>query len=339
MWKELVEGRRRHGLREYTRRWLSRQADRFRHGVGAREVVRALRAAGVGPGAVVSVHSSLSRLGYVKGGAEGMVDALLEAMGASGTVLMPSFPMAGPMAEYLDAGVPCDVRYTPSASGAVTEAFRRRPGVRRSLHPTNPVCAHGPAADALLAGHERSLTPFGDETPYGRLARRDDAYIVMIETHIHSFLHHVQERIGLPTLFFPGDRAAAVIDAGGIRREIRTRVMRGYPSYFFAVPGAAGGEPEWVEIRDVVVIYPTRREREVRELGYSFAGYPEAWGHRRELERRGILRVAPLGRGELGVLQVRPFVDAVVPELAALLDRYRDRYDPDRLLTLGKPIR
>ena len=37
------------------------------------------------------VHSSLSALGAVRGGAEAVVDALLEAVGRSGTLLMPSF--------------------------------------------------------------------------------------------------------------------------------------------------------------------------------------------------------------------------------------------------------
>ena len=339
MWKSLVEGRRRHGLRAYVGRWLARQADRFRHGVGPADVKRALRQAGVEAGAIAAVHSSLSRLGYVEGGAEGMVDHLLTALGPNGTLLMPSFPMNGPMADYLDAGVPFDVRNTPSRSGALTEAFRLTRGVRRSLHPTNPVCATGPAAEALLAHHETSATPFGPETPFGRLAERDDTFIIMMETHVQTFIHHLQERISLPTLYFPGERSAGVIDERGVRREVRTKVTRGYASFFIAVPGPAGQDPEWIEIRDAVVIYPKRRERESRELGYSFAGYPQVWEHRGDLERKGILRVAPLGKGEVGVLHVRPFVEAVELRLAALVERYRHCYDPERLARLGKPIR
>lgn len=333
-----MEGRRRHGLREYIRRWVARQGDRFRHGVGAADVTRALRQAGVEAGSVIAVHSSLTRLGYVDGGAEGMVEHLLGALGPNGTLLMPSFPMTGPMAEYLDAGVPLDIRKTPSRSGALTEAFRLTPGVRRSVHPTNPVCATGPAAEGLLARHDESITPFGPETPFGRLAARDDTFIVMMETHVQTFIHYLQERISLPTLYSPGERTAGVIDEQGVRREVRTKVTRGYVAFFLAVPGPAGQDPEWIEIRDAVVIYPGRREREIRALGYSLAGYPRAWEHRGELTRKGILRVAPLGKGEVGVLHVRPFVDAVTPELAALVERYRHCYDPDRLSRLGKPI-
>ena len=47
-------------------------------------LTRGLRELGVAPGSVLQVHSSLSRLGYVEGGAETVIDALLEAVGPDG---------------------------------------------------------------------------------------------------------------------------------------------------------------------------------------------------------------------------------------------------------------
>ena len=66
-----------------------------------------------------------------------------------------------------------DVRETPSCVGAVTEWFRRQPGVVRSLHPTHSVAAMGPIADELTRHHENASTPCGQETPYHRLLERD----------------------------------------------------------------------------------------------------------------------------------------------------------------------
>ena len=50
-----------------------------------------LRALGVGAGDLIQVHSSLSSLGYVEGGAAAVGDALLEAVAPGGTVMVPTF--------------------------------------------------------------------------------------------------------------------------------------------------------------------------------------------------------------------------------------------------------
>ncbi len=108
----------------------------------------------------------MSAFGEIEGGADAVLDALEEAVGPDGTVAMPAFPLIGGMAEYLATDPVFDVRETPSRMGSVTERFRRRPGVRRSLHPTHSVAARGPLAEEIVAGHERAATPFGAGTPF-----------------------------------------------------------------------------------------------------------------------------------------------------------------------------
>jgi aminoglycoside 3-N-acetyltransferase len=110
---------------------------------------------------VVQVHSSLSRLGYVEGGAETAVDALLETVGPEGTVMVPTFNHGG--AEIYDA------RTTPSSNGAVTEALRQRSDARRSVHPTHPYAAIGPQAEYLVDGH-LAVETFSRRSPLGKLA-------------------------------------------------------------------------------------------------------------------------------------------------------------------------
>ena len=126
-------------------------------------IVAGLRALGIGAGAMLQVHSALSRLGYVEGGAEAVVDALLEVVGPEGTVLVPTFNHG--------AADIYDPRTTPSVSGAITEALRRRPEARRSVHPTHPYAAIGKHAAELVAGH-LEVDTFSPRSPLGKLADR-----------------------------------------------------------------------------------------------------------------------------------------------------------------------
>jgi len=102
-WGDRVRlAREKHGLSRAFRRWLTRTRDRLLWSIDQQQIIEALRAIGIERGAVIVVHSALSQLGYVQGGAEGLIDALLEAVGPEGTVLMPSFPMTGSQRDFLD---------------------------------------------------------------------------------------------------------------------------------------------------------------------------------------------------------------------------------------------
>ncbi len=50
----------------------------------------ALKEVGVKKGQAVMVHTSLSSLGYVCGGAQSVIEALLESVGEEGTIMMPT---------------------------------------------------------------------------------------------------------------------------------------------------------------------------------------------------------------------------------------------------------
>jgi aminoglycoside 3-N-acetyltransferase len=124
-------------------------------------IVCGLRELGLCEGELLQVHSSLSAFGYVEGGAEAVVDALLEVVGPSGTVMVPTFNH-GRVEVF-------DVRTTPSYNGAITEALRKRPQAHRSVHPTHPYAAIGPLAEELTREHLGLLT-FDRRSPLGKLA-------------------------------------------------------------------------------------------------------------------------------------------------------------------------
>lgn len=92
----------------------------------------------------VMVHSSLSSIGHVEGGATTVVGGFLDVLGPTGTLMVPTFTHSG--CEYFDPLV------TPSLNGAITEAARAYPGAVRSLHPTHAVTAIGVDAEELLEG-------------------------------------------------------------------------------------------------------------------------------------------------------------------------------------------
>lgn len=133
-------------------------------------IVQGLRELGVGPGALIQVHSSLSALGHVEGGAETVVDALLEAVAPGGTVMVPTF-------NHGQADI-FDIRTTPSINGAITEALRKRPEACRSLHPTHPYAAIGPLAEWLTSEHLDLLT-FDVNSPLGKLAARGGLVVLL----------------------------------------------------------------------------------------------------------------------------------------------------------------
>jgi aminoglycoside 3-N-acetyltransferase len=149
-----------------------------------RTLVSGLRELGIEAGDAVLVHTRLSAFGFVVGAQRTLVEGLLEAVGPSGTVMMPAYSgeLSDP-AEWCHPPVPhnwiepirsetqaYDRRLTPSRKmGSVAEYFRNFPGTLRSEHPQSSFCANGRRATDLLEPHHLSFR-FGPESPLGRLA-------------------------------------------------------------------------------------------------------------------------------------------------------------------------
>ncbi len=112
-------------------------------------IVRGLRELGLQQGDIVVCHASLSSFGKVAGGAATVVDALLETVGKTGTLLMAT----------ASSGTPYDFRNSPSHMGAITEEFRKRRGAVRSMNPCMPASALGPRAEEFVANHHKCECP------------------------------------------------------------------------------------------------------------------------------------------------------------------------------------
>ena len=117
---------------------------------------------GIAAGDLVMVHASLRAIGPVEGGADGVLDALVGAVGPEGTLLMTlgarddwAWVNERPepeRAELLMDTVPFDPLVTPADPdvGVLAEVFRRRGGTRVSDHPEGRFGALGPRAEHLI---------------------------------------------------------------------------------------------------------------------------------------------------------------------------------------------
>lgn len=184
------------------------------------DLVDALHTLGIKRGDMLMVHASLSSFGHVENGADTLIDALLETVGADGIVAMPAFTDC---TEGGSGGV-FDPETTPPAPwiGITSELFRTRKGVVRSAHPTHSVCAVGNRVAEFL--HQADPADcFASDGPWAKLRDRG-GYILLTEKSIGSntFLHaceawynsYLDETIGvlsedgvvrhLPITHYPG---------------------------------------------------------------------------------------------------------------------------------------
>ncbi|WP_435335220.1 aminoglycoside N(3)-acetyltransferase [Haloarchaeobius sp. TZWWS8] len=146
-------------------------------------IVGDLRALGVELGDTVLVHSSLRSLGWVCGGPVAVVDALISAVGETGTLVMPTHssdysdpchwenpPVPDDWEEIIRERMP---PYRPTVTptrgmGAIPETFRSYPDVLRSRHPTVSFAAWGADAETVTADHSYD-EPLGEASPLARI--------------------------------------------------------------------------------------------------------------------------------------------------------------------------
>lgn len=152
-----------------------------------------LTSLGLKAGDMVIVHSSLSSMGNVDGGAKTVISAIQDIIGKNGTLMFPTFTYA-----TVYNGEPFIHAQTPVCVGLIPETFRKMPGVIRSLHPTHSVAVWGKYAKELTAKHYQDETPMGINSPYRQLAKHG-AKILMLGCSLNStsYMHALEEEAGV----------------------------------------------------------------------------------------------------------------------------------------------
>jgi aminoglycoside 3-N-acetyltransferase len=192
------------------------------------ELLAALRGLGIAEGDTLMVHAGFSRRSGFKGSPSTFIDTLLAAIGPEGQLLMVSMAYMSSAYDYLRQGKPFDVRKTVSQMGIVSETFRRRPGVLRSLHPSNPVLAFGSKAQWIIEGHEDCRQPCGPGSPFDKMYELQ-AKVLFHDASIYTltFFHYLEDMLAnrLPFRLFREELMdVTVIDHVGDTRVIQTYV-------------------------------------------------------------------------------------------------------------------
>jgi aminoglycoside 3-N-acetyltransferase len=176
--------------------------------INAASLTRDLNALGVRTGDTVMMHSSLSALGPVEGGAETVVDALRAAIGSEGTVVVPAFrdSVWGDPANFcITEGCPCPQRLCssrqPGFQGVIAEAVRNRPGSLRSCHRTHSWAALGPRAEQILGSHRDSVTFCGPHSPFEEVLKLDGCILALgVQVNTVTYWHYYEELLRVPYL-------------------------------------------------------------------------------------------------------------------------------------------
>lgn len=161
------------------------------------DLINQFKSIGIQQGDSLLVHSSLSKIGYVEGGAKTVVDALLEVVGVNGNLLMPTSPNASLQLDFIRDLKVFDVANTPSSLGSVTEHFRKLPDAIRSAHPTEPVSCIGPDAEYFTGDHFGSLTPYDQYSPFYRISEKGGKilYLGVTLDNAGTNLHTLEDAI------------------------------------------------------------------------------------------------------------------------------------------------
>eukprot|EP01006_Ploeotia_vitrea_P023616 TRINITY_DN56156_c0_g1_i1.p1 TRINITY_DN56156_c0_g1~~TRINITY_DN56156_c0_g1_i1.p1 ORF type:complete len:299 (-),score=28.46 TRINITY_DN56156_c0_g1_i1:51-947(-) len=169
------------------------------HPITVSSLVQQLRDLGVAAGMSLMVHSSLSKLGWVAGGPQAVIQALEDVLGPTGTLIMPTHtshlsdpamwqhpPVPKHWVQTIRDETPAfETDLTPTRGmGQIPETFRKQNGSLRSYHPQVSFAANGKNAEFITADHP--LTPaLGDKSPVGKLytlgkERQEQAYVLLL---------------------------------------------------------------------------------------------------------------------------------------------------------------
>ena len=153
---------------------------------------------GIGKGDTVLIHSDLRRTirRFRRQGIdlspETVLDSFWDAVGASGTILLPLFNFD------FAKGIPFDIRRTPSRMGSLTEAGRLHPDAVRTGHPIYSFAAIGARAERFRGLN--NFSGYGEDSPFAILRELDGkiAVLDLPEQGSMTFYHHIEEMHQVP---------------------------------------------------------------------------------------------------------------------------------------------
>lgn len=194
--------------------------------VTKKDLLNKFKELGIKPGMIIEVHCALSNFGYVCGGAKTVIDALIETIGYTGTLIMANHatenseptkwinpPINLNLAKSIRKNMPAFNKhnYDNFHMGKVANNLRMREGVIVSDHPTYSYLAWGKYAKLLCNRHSLHF-PLSEESPTARLVELKASMLLLgVDFDCATCLHLAEYRADCRSIELDG---AAIIKDG-----------------------------------------------------------------------------------------------------------------------------
>lgn len=163
----------------------------FHKKYGSKDIINVMKSMGVDRGTVVCIHASMKEFYNFCGTADELINSIIYLIGEEGTLIMPAFPAKSlsQQSDYI-----FNVQEDSTGAGYLAEAFRKYPGVKRSINVEHSVCAYGKYADYLIKDHQYTHDCWDKDSPWQRMIELDAIVINlgMPSFYIGTFEHCVE---------------------------------------------------------------------------------------------------------------------------------------------------
>lgn len=146
----------------------------------------------------IMLHTSTINIGHIAGGPKWLAQTIVDHCDLDNhTLVVSALPYFGAFSDYLYDGMTFDVHTAPIAMGVINEKIAKMPGVKRSAHPTHSVMALGKNSEEYTSKHHLDKTPFGPNSPYNMLIKRN-ARIILFGATLNNitFIHAIEDALG-----------------------------------------------------------------------------------------------------------------------------------------------
>ena len=174
-----------------------KQISRTEQTITKHRIIKDLKKLGLDQGDIVFLHSSLKSIGYVEGGAATVIDAIIEVLSPSGTLIVPTFSLKKSIYKTcMDKTYIFDPQTTGTTIGIIPSTFLQYPDIYRSIHPTHSVSAVGKHAEYITEAHHLAPSIFGPDSPWDRLMKLDGKIFALgLKMGRNTFSHALEDRM------------------------------------------------------------------------------------------------------------------------------------------------
>lgn len=166
------------------------------------ELAESWRDSGILEGDTVLIHSNIKRtlINARRKGfkilPEDILNSFIQAVGDSGTVILPLFNFDFPQHKFFD------IRNTKSQMGVLTEAARLHPKAVRTGHPIYSFAVIGKNSEAFKGVNNKS--GYGEDSPFAILRKLNGkiASLDLEDQNSMTFYHHVEEMMAVDYRYF-----------------------------------------------------------------------------------------------------------------------------------------